>query len=589
METSTMYEKVMLEYYFNKMKYLRNQWSASSEKKPLGMASIIDIGGEEHRQYKYIMNGCTKIIYEMLGVVVKELIRLYEIPVRYYDLRTSETDAYYIGEKQVGIDYIDQHIEKNILAFSRTDRYQDVLYIFKEFGIGKRVPQKTLDELMKAAGLSKQCYVSFVEDEAFSEIINHNYDDKDPTRGTNIFSLKQFVEGIFGKDEYAKFRGYANQFTEKVKDYFGFALVRTLKPNAVLNFKKSVRDSLKKLDISETGAIGIKESQREIIESHFFDDMNYEILFGNSDFAQSYLTAEWLYSSLSNAGNIDLTAIAMGYFKAIEQLLFGFIKNHTQEKDGIPRRIYVGKGKEYSDAGGKVLLTDSLVNDKQKLKDFSLASLTGFFGFHNRNDDKYYSRNKDLLVKGINDETYQFIVDTFDGIAGMRNGYFHKENLTDWIDVKQARNKALLVFYILLGAYVISDSDKLELGMVQVEGHDDFYKLCEYLNRKAYETTFLKIPIIYTSKNSDPYGFSLPYHDDFIEYDNYGEPIYSGACLKQFGKNGRIMALDRDAVPEELWEGVLEISRSVPISITPSGAKKQIYCRGKFVAEDEET
>ncbi len=77
------------------------------------------------------------------------LLKEYEVPVKYYDLRTEACDAYYVGDDKYWENYIDQHKEKHVLAFSRTDKRQDVLYIFKEFGIGKRIPKSTLDELQK--------------------------------------------------------------------------------------------------------------------------------------------------------------------------------------------------------------------------------------------------------------------------------------------------------------------------------------------------------------------------------------------------------------------------------------------------------
>ena len=238
MDTKRIYEKIMLEDYFNRIKYVRNQWNSSSGEQFPGVASLIDVGGKEHRQYEFIMNRCSEIIYELLTAVITELIKEYSIPVKYYDLRMSVTDSYYFGQDKHWIDYVDQHREKRVLAFSREDKNTDVLYVFKEFGIGKRIPPETLDELMKAAELKKQCYISYVESDAFSEVINHNNNSMDPTRGTGIFSYKQFIEGFFGQEEYAQFRDYADQFSKKIKDYFGFALVRTLKPNAVHNFKK---------------------------------------------------------------------------------------------------------------------------------------------------------------------------------------------------------------------------------------------------------------------------------------------------------------------------------------------------------------
>ena len=79
--------------------------------------------------------------------------------------------------------------------------------------------------------------------------------------------------------------------------------------------------------------------------------------------------------------------------------------------------------------------------------------------------------------------------------------------------------------------------------------------------------------------------FVYPHHDDYIEYDNYGEPIYSGVYFREFGKDGRVYKVKRDHLPKEIWEGTLVLSESVPIIIKPSGAQKQIFCNGKFVAD----
>ena len=532
MDTKQIYEKLMLDYYFNKMKHLRDGWKGSPGDRLPGVASLIDIDGDEYRQYKYIMDRCNNIVFEMLAHVVRDLLSAYEIPVKFYDVRTSGATAYYVGEEKHWIDYIDHHEEKQVLAFSRLDRSQDVLYVFKKFGIQDRLPKKTINELLRKTELDRYCYISYVESEAFAEVINHNTDENDPTRGTGIYSLKQFIEGFFGVEEYIQFKTYADLLSKKVKDYFGFALVRTLKPNAIHNFKKYLRDDLRKLNLVDIGVFdSIDAAQREIIQRHFFDDHNYEILLGSSTFAQSYMTSEWLYASLANAGNIDLTAIAMGYFKAIEQLLFAFLKNHTTEQDGHIREVYVGN-KSYANSRGYALLDDNLLNDSEKVKDINLGSLTGFFGYHDYRRNQYYKRNQDLLVDGIAESTYELIIDTLGGIVGLRNGYFHKDNLIDWNKVDEARQKARLVFFIILGAYSISDTDKTRMGLIQVEMHDDYYKLCEYVNQKAYESQMFEIPIVYVNDISDPYAFGYFHHDDYIEYDNYGSLYIQGCILE---------------------------------------------------------
>ena len=476
----------MLEYYFCELKSLRNQWDETPRVNYHGISSIVDLGGQDYRQYDFIMKTSNEFLFDMIADIIKALLKEYKIPVKYYGIRMSDCDMYYVGDKKRLMNHGPLQIEKKILAFSRTDKSKNILYIFKEYGLNKHIPKKLLDYLMKANNLDRYVYISYVESEAYAEILNHNNDKNDPTRGTGIYSLKQFMEGFFSKEEYSLFKSYSKQFADKVEEYYGFALLRTLKPNAVLNFKKVVLDGLGHIGASTIGTIGrIDETQRSIIEQHFFNESNCELLLGSSDFAQSYMTAEWLYASLPNAGKIDLTAIAMGYFKAIEQLLFRFVSLHTHEKDGATRTIYVGH-QQYADNRGNVNLTDSFINDSAKIKHLNLGGLTGFFGYNNTNTGQYSPRYQDLLASGINNQTYDIIIESLSEIAGLRNGYFHKDNLYDWTKVDKARETAQLVFYFILGAYSLSDDDKTQLGMIRRNDHDDFYKLCAYINHKYY-------------------------------------------------------------------------------------------------------
>ena len=588
METQHIYERIMQNKYYNEMKHLRNQWQSSSDSVMLGVESLIDIEGNDYRQYEFIVKRSKEIIFEMLTDIIEELLEEYKIPVLYYDLRKADTTAYYVSDKKGWIDYWGSPEEKRVLAFSRKDKHQDTLFIFKEFGFNNRLPEKTREELMKAAHLTRYCYISFVEEGAYREVINHNKDENDPTRGTGVFSFKQFMEGFFGESEYNVFKKNAEAFTKKVKDYYGIALVRTLKPNTIYNFRKIVRDEILRLDFNAIGAEKrVSKLQRQIIDKHFFDDKNYEVLLGNGDFAQSYLTAEWLFSSLSNAGSIDLTAIAMGYFKALEQLLFSFLRLHTKEKDGKNRDVYVGKGKTNANSWGYTTLTDSFINNPDQTKDLTLSSLTGFFGHYHKASNTYRYRNNDLLARGIDTKTHEFIIDTLDGIVGLRNGYFHKDNLLEWKKVIDARKTAHLVFYLVLGAYNFSEAEKEQLGMIAVGEHDDFYKLCEYINKKVFKGSgYLRFPIFYIDNNDNQNDFYYPYQDDYIEFDTFGEPIYSGVYFrKPHEKNVYSAKYTKDSPPNVIWEDTLIISESIPIKFSTAGIMKKVFCKGKFIAD----
>ena len=109
MDTHKVYERLMLGKYLYKMKYLRNGWNDRIGSYYHGVASLIDVTGEEHRQYESIMNECSEIIYEMLNQLIMALIKEHNIPVKYYDLRMEESDAYYVGKNKNWKDYLDQH------------------------------------------------------------------------------------------------------------------------------------------------------------------------------------------------------------------------------------------------------------------------------------------------------------------------------------------------------------------------------------------------------------------------------------------------------------------------------------------------
>ncbi len=580
MNTDVIYQKIMLEDYFNKLKNLRDRWNTSTEKQYSGLASFIDIDGEDHRQYSFIMDYCNDLIFEMLADVIKGLLKEYGIKVEYCNVIRADTDAYYVdlGNKEKYKDYVYQGNEEKILTFCRKMNDKRILFIFKRFGIGNHLPRTTLESIMKAGRIDSYHYISYVEDNAFSEVINHNNNQDDPTRGTNIYSLQFFFDLFFDKEEYVQFKKYAKVFSDRIQDYFGFALVRTLKPHAIMNFKSFLRKEIHNINAASLGIIdSVEESQIAILDQNFRDNRNYELLLGSSLFAQSYMTAEWLFTSIPKAEGIDLTSIAMGYFKSIEQFLFEYIRLHTHERDGSFRKIYC--------KGAMNDLTHALVNDGEMTKSLTLSSLTGFFGHFDENNCRWHKRNQDLLNRGINEVTYEYIIRSLDAILGLRNGYFHKHNLNDWDTVVMSRNTARLVYYLILGAYYFSDEEKKKLGLV-ISDSDDFYKLCEYINRKANEGSNLLIPIFYNDENSNPYAFVMAYHDDYIRYDNPDKPAFSGVYFKQFGKGGKIIKMDEDHIAKDIWEGTLSISKSVPITITPSGPQKHIYSDGNFLIKD---
>lgn len=581
MDNSSIYESIMMNGCFNRLKDIRNSWN-DKKSSVYGVEQIMDVGGEEFRNYDYIMNQCNLVIVEMIPLLIVELMKNYEIPAQFYGIKQNDAHIFSNVDGERWPDYIEQSNRKILFALSCREEDREGLYVFKEFGLGNRIPESLLEKIKSEIGVKRHCYVSMVEKDAYLEVINHNDDENDPSRGTGVYSLKDFFDFFFGYEEYKQFKRYADKLSEMVKNYYGFEIVRTLRPNTLYNFRKNVREDILSLNIKDFDSNRIiSEEQGLLMEKHFFEEKNYELLTGASDFAQSYMTAEWLFSSLGKAGNIDLTVIAMGYFKAIEQLLFRFIKLHVKENDTTTRYIFVGKGKAYADDKGYAELTQSIMNDENKTKDINLGSLTGFFGYFDERRSRYYDRNEDLLCTGINKQTYRFIIDTLGKIVGLRNGYFHKDNLNDWEMVLEARKTARIVFFLILGAYDISSNDRNELGMINAVENDEFSKLCDYLNNKKMNSMF-EIPVFYMNENAKPEDFWYSCRDEYIEYDMYGYPMYSGVYFRRFNEKTFSYKATKDDISLEIWEGNIVISKKNPGEIKLSGPMKKIYKDGEF-------
>lgn len=583
MDNSVIYENIMMTIGLNRIKAIRDRWD-SDKMQPNGLSTIIDIGGNDYRSYRYIMEQCHDVILDVIPDLIVELMKAYNISAQFYGIEQKEAHIYTVKDNGKWSDYVGQSNSKNILVFVYKGDSKEGLYVVKEYGMGNQFPESLLQAIKSSCEVKHHYYISLVDTNAYTEIINHNDNVDDPTRGTGIYSLKQFFDLFFDAGEYASFKEYANRFTETVRTYFGLEIVRTLKPNTMHDFRMDIKRRIEEFDISKHDVdLKVTNSQRNLIAKQFYKESNYELLIGSSDFAQSFMTAEWLFFSLGKAGNIDLTAIAMGYFKAIEQFLFQYIKLHVKESDSVTRTIYVKRRETYVDNKGYAELTKSLLEDEEKAKHINLGALTGFFGYYAKDKNTYYHNNQDLLQKGIETNTYEFIIDVLSKISELRNVYFHKQNLQNWDCVIKARDNAMLVFFLMLGSYKINNAEKRILGLLQTDNHDDYYQLCKYLDETNSSVDGLKVPIYYMGGGAEKNDFWMGVRDSFIKYDAYGEPIYSGVYFRRMSEKKNVLKMSKNDLPSEIWQGVFKISRSIPIKFEVSGPQKQIFGNGKFM------
>lgn len=213
-----------------------------------------------------------------------------------------------------------------------------------------------------------------------------------------------------------------------------------------------------------------------------------------------------------------------------------------------------------------------------------MSSLTGFFGYHEDTTKPYVIRNTDLLSIGINTNTYHFVIDVLSKVPETRNELFHKHNLTEWSEVIDARKCALQVFSLVLGSYRIDKADQTALGMLNSAIQDDFNNLCEYVeNRlKTFDSVSIR-PIFYFDANAEPIDCWIAREDNSIEYDEYGEPKYSGLYFIRPGDKRHVLKITKQNSPSEIWEGEWDFSGKVPNFFGQSGPKIKLFENGKFL------
>ena len=126
------------------------------------------------------------------------------------------------------------------------------------------------------------------------------------------------------KDEMHQAVGY--QITEIFNPH-NLAVLKAELEQDILNFEY---DRVKNNRFTEIHLIDDKfkdlsNTNFENIKRLFLNQKRYKGLIGNSDFAKSFLTSEWLIKKYFSLPEMDNTFIVAGYLKSIEQLLWNII------------------------------------------------------------------------------------------------------------------------------------------------------------------------------------------------------------------------------------------------------------------------
>ena len=514
---------------------------------------IFDFVGSDLRKYHTVSQSANTISVSCLCFMIVQLMKEYNYPIKEISVKDAEGLA-----------------KANLYI---VDKKTDTLLLFKELEEcamwkSNESEPKGVRDIMESCGAKSCKYIYLVYDNAYLQIIGHNDDQNDPGRGFNVYSLKYFFESYFGIEEYERFETALKTYIQGVKNCIGYNTVKTLTPGALINFRKVIENEVltfpyEKLINTQVKKYNLEEKELKKLKEQFFESKTYLGLIGNNDYAESFVTAEWLYDSMKKARAIDLTVIGMGYFKAIEQLLFDLICLHKNEGRQIK--------KDYSrhELPAAVELNSS--NIANEIIDTTIGSMAIF-----------YRDNLDMFRNDLTWRTRKYILETIFEYKDMRNGYFHKDNIHDWHKIEAIRNSTFELLFLLLGAKAITEDNRDSLGF-STEIQSDYYKLCEYVHYHHGELFYLDC-----GKENEELVFGYYDTQSKVTKDKYIG--YTGVYFKELGRDGRIVMFHKDKLPSRISLGKFVLGFSDKIDIMPMKVKI-IFEDGKFVgpsiAEEE--
>lgn len=252
-----------------------------------------------------------------------------------------------------------------------------------------------------------------------------------------FMTLKEFWVEHFGEEEYDALVDSINYFNSESQAIIGFSTVVLPTDDAIERFRERTGKMLQDRTYSSLIPSDVYYSQVCIMEQNYLTQGRWRAMIGSKNFAISFITSEWYFQMHQLTECFDLTWVAAGYLKSVEQLLYAVIE--LSEGTGITIR-----------STNHRIIKFSKENESQI--DSTLGSLKAVLE-HN-------------CLQEVNKYARKHIVDTIEDWRNKkRNGYFHRDVLQSIDRLKEIRETALQLYFLILGSFTITDDQFGELGI----------------------------------------------------------------------------------------------------------------------------
>lgn len=349
------------------------------------------------------------------------------------------------------------------------------------------VLEDDIDELLNNYNLSEIYQINWNIERKDRRIENINF---------QIISFEDFFKHWFIEVDFETVFNKLKLAVKNANDDIGFDTIPRLTLRYLSNFKIEVDKDLYNRNYRDDRFLMVNDEHEDFnLENIYFDEKDYKVcderfidrglyksLLGSESFAKCFITAEYQYQIFKNQNNFDFTSVACGYLKAIEQLIYRLIQinlefpsNETlwimKNSSKIPDHMYkdgvtVRKPKKMAQQ----------VIFKEDFKDYFNIILTPMINFLKDNEHGW----------NLSDDARKKIYKLLKNYAqDCRNDHFHKDNIGEFSVVTKIRNNTILLFYLLIGGYKMSDNlntDKKSLG-IDDNTFDRLYKNIQELPR----------------------------------------------------------------------------------------------------------
>ena len=477
--------------------------------------AITNIGGDEYDRFAAIIPGARAVTHNCILNVLWQLLREKAPQCKLIPPKSEQLS-------NTGIHFAFIDTASNCLVVV-TDKEPDILYVADDY-----IPDG-IAQLMRATGVPSYKHVYLLHEYAYLQYIKHTVDTDDPGHGCGAYSLRWLFDTYFGEGEYAYFQEAFNIYKKRVDEILGYAIVRILNRSALEKFRMITEKELLKFDYTQVETITVISEKKNQppkpcslepgeygkMRRQFIANCKYKVLLGQSYFAESLITAEWLRDSMRKAQAIDLTVIGTGYFKATEQLLYCLAK-----------------------------LRFSDVDEKETF---------GNFAYRYQKNQKLFF-HKDLLPT-----TREYVYESIYSYAKLRNGYFHKHNIHDPNRIEEIRTATFLLVFLLLGSQKLSGTDLSVLGTPALQNYGEFDRFCDYVGFHSNDYFCL-----------EPDGFPEQWVQP-VEIARIPASIKEAVpsrCLYFFNlSTKKVFRVTEENLPKRIWIGKLDIKQTDQISL----------------------